>query len=120
MKKLIHFQIAEFRCRETQENSMDLTFVEHLDTLRGICGFPFRITSGYRSVNHSLEVNKPNGPGNHTRGIAADIAVSDGFQRMNIVHEALKMGVFNGIGVHKNFIHLDMREGTPVMWTYYN
>ena len=67
-----------------------------------------------------LEVNKPNGPGTHTRGIAADIAVSDGFQRMNIVHEALKMGVFTGIGVHKDFIHLDMREGTPVMWTYYS
>jgi hypothetical protein len=43
--------------------------------------------------------------------------VSDGFQRMNIVHEALKMG-FGGIGIAKTFVHVDMRATTPVMWTY--
>jgi len=39
---------------------------------------------------------------------------------MNIVHEALKMNAFNGIGVGKNFVHLDTRKTTPVMWTYYS
>ena len=114
---LKHFHIAEFRCKETQENDMDESFLHMLDELRERCGFPFVITSGFRSVKHSAEINKPNGGGTHTKGIAVDIAVSNGFERMNIVHEALKMG-FGGIGVARTFVHIDMRATTPVMWTY--
>ena len=98
---------------------MDLEFLELLDMLREICGFPFRITSGWRDASHPAELRKAQ-PGTHNQGIACDIAVSNGFERMNIVHEALKMGCFNGIGVGKNFVHLDTRKTTPVMWTYYN
>ena len=111
-----HFDISEFRCRETGENDMKEEFIHMLDELRERCGFPFTITSGYRSTKHSIEVRKEQ-PGTHTQGIAADIAVTNGFQRMNIVHEALKMG-FGGIGVAKGFVHVDMRPTTPVMWTY--
>ena len=115
-----YFSKAKFRCRETQENNVSEDLILALDTLRECVGFPLIVTSGFRSVNHSAEINKPNGPGTHARGIAADLKVTNGFERMNIVHEALKMGVFTGIGVHKNFIHLDMRDSTPVMWSYYN
>jgi len=111
-----HFDISEFRCRETGENDMKPEFIHMLDELRDKCGFPFVITSGYRSKQHSIEVRKEQ-PGTHTLGIAVDIAVSNGFERMNIVHEALKMG-FSGIGVAKSFVHVDMRTTTPVMWTY--
>ena len=111
-----HFDISEFRCRETGENEMKPEFIHMLDELREKCGFPFNITSGYRSTQHSIEVRKAV-PGTHTLGIAVDIAVSNGFERMNIVHEALKMG-FSGIGVAKSFVHVDMRTTTPVMWTY--
>jgi hypothetical protein len=44
-------------------------------------------------------------------------AVSNGVERMNIVHWALKMN-FGGIGVAKGFVHVDDRKTTPVMWTY--
>jgi len=111
-----NFDISEFRCRETGENDMKEEFIHMLDELRDRCGFPFTITSGYRSVHHTAERSKEV-PGTHTQGIAADIAVTNGFQRMNIVHEALKMG-FGGIGVAKTFVHVDMRPTTPVMWTY--
>jgi hypothetical protein len=30
---------------------------------------------------------------------------------------ALKLG-FNGIGVAKTFVHVDIRETTPVIWAY--
>lgn len=112
-----YFDISEFRCRETGENDMKEEFIHMLDELRERCGFSFIITSGYRSKKHSIEIRKKHGPGTHTQGIAADIQVSNGFERMNIVHEALKMG-FGGIGVAKNFVHVDMRSSTPVMWTY--
>ena len=97
---------------------MDPEFLELLDMLREICGFPFRITSGWRAATHPAEARKAEpGTGTHCQGIAADIAVSNGFERMNIVHEALKLG-FGGIGVAKGFIHIDGRKTTPVMWTY--
>ena len=112
-----YFDISEFDCKETGENNMSLVFLSKLDNLRERCGFPFVITSGYRSVRHSAEVNKPNGGGTHTKGIAADIAVSGGVERMKVVKAALDMG-FNGIGVANGFVHVDIRLSTPVMWTY--
>jgi zinc D-Ala-D-Ala carboxypeptidase len=114
-----YFSKAEFRCRETQECGVTEELIMALDTLRERVGFPLIVTSGFRSVTHSAEINKK-APGTHTRGIAADLKVTNGFERMNIVHEALKMGVFTGIGIHKDFIHLDMRDSTPVMWSYYS
>ena len=117
LRELRHFHPSEFRCKETQENSMDSSFLWALDELRERCGFPFVIRSGFRSVKHSAERNKSNGGGTHTKGIAADIAVSNGEQRMKIVKEALDMG-FGGIGVARTFVHVDMRATTPVMWTY--
>lgn len=111
-----HFDISEFRCRETGENDMKEEFIHMLDELRERCGFSFVITSGYRSKSHTAERSKEKG-GTHTRGIAADIAVANGEQRMKIVREALDMG-FGGIGVARTFVHVDMRATTPVMWTY--
>ena len=110
------FILEEFNCTHTNKNEMDPEFLARLDQLRGICGFPFRITSGWRDATHPAEARKEK-PGTHNQGIACDIAVSNGFERMNIVHEALKLG-FGGIGVSKSFIHIDGRKTTPVMWTY--
>ena len=97
---------------------MDPEFLENLDRLREICGFPFRITSGYRDATHPVEARKEK-PGTHQQGIAADIAVSNGLDRLTLVREALKMDCFNGIGIGNGFLHLDGRKTTPVMWTYY-
>lgn len=113
---LMFFRLDEFDCQETGENDMKSHFLFNMDSLRYACGFPFVITSGYRSPRHSIEQAKPT-PGTHAQGIAADIAVSGGRQRYKIVQEALKLG-FTGIGVAKGFIHVDMREGEPVMWNY--
>ena len=95
---------------------MDESFIHMLDELRERCGFPFTITSGYRSTQHTAERSKEKG-GTHTQGIAADIAVSNGEQRMKIVREAIALG-FGGVGTAKTFVHVDMRTTTPVLWTY--
>lgn len=113
------FRLEEFNCTHTNLNFMDSTFLEQLDELRERVGFPMIVTSGYRDATHPAEARKEK-PGTHNQGIAADIKVSNGFERMNIVHEAIKMGVFNGIGIHKDFIHLDTRTTTPVLWSYYS
>jgi len=112
-----HFDIKEFTCKETGENSMSPDFLALLDELRERCDFPFVITSGYRSEEHSAERNKPKGGGLHTKGKAVDIRVIYSAERYKLLKEATKMG-FTGIGVAKDFIHLDTRTTTPVMWVY--
>ena len=113
---LKYFKVEDFNCQETGENEMSPDFLQKLDALREVCGFPFIITSGYRSPNHSIEAKKSK-PGTHSQGIAADIKVVGGAQRMAIIRNASIMG-FNGIGVAKGFVHVDTRETTPVAWKY--
>ena len=86
-----------------------ITTCEKINTLCVISG-------GYRSRKHSIEKEK-NTPGTHAQGIACDIKVNGGVERFRIVEEALKMG-FNGIGIAKNFVHVDLRKTTPVLWCY--
>ncbi len=116
--KFKYFKLEDFDCQETGDNLMDVSFIHKLDELREACSFPFIITSGYRSPEHSREWSKAKGPGTHAQGIAADIKVSKGSQRYTIIEEALLMG-FRGIGIAKTFIHIDDRETTPVIWNYY-
>ena len=91
-------------------------FIDRLDELREACAFPFHITSGYRSPEHTFEKAKIK-PGTHAQGIAADIHVENGIERRKVVEEALKLG-FGGVGVAKTFVHVDIRTTGPVMWTY--
>lgn len=112
-----YFERSDFDCQETGENDMKDHFIRKLDHLRDVCGFPFIVTSGYRSPNHSLERSKANGPGVHSSGLAADIAVSGGHERMQIIKHACAMG-FTGVGVAKGFVHVDIRDSRPVAWCY--
>ena len=116
MEKYEYFDISEFDCKETGDNEMQPHFIRWLDIVRALCEFPFVITSGYRSPKHSKEIVKLT-PGQHTKGIAADIRVSGGAQRYFIVKNALEHGA-GGIGVAKDFVHVDLRSGVGVMWVY--
>ena len=111
-----YFSISEFDCQETGENEMNSEFLMRLDLLREACGFPLVVNSGYRSKSHSLEIRKEK-PGTHAQGIAADFKATDGWHRRKIVEAAIALG-FNGIGVHKDFVHVDGRKSQPVLWCY--
>ena len=117
-ESLRYFEKAEFDCQETGENQMKDYFMEMLDELRHRCGFPFKITSGYRSPEHSIERAKVL-PGTHADGIAADIYVTDAVQRYILLEQAFDLG-FSGIGVHSTFIHVDARATLPKAWQYNN
>ena len=95
---------------------MNGDFLNILDELRDICNFPFKITSGYRDPTHPLELKKEK-PGTHSQGIAADIRIMNGSQAYTLLSTAFNMG-FGGIGIAKTFIHVDIRNTTPVVWTY--
>ena len=111
-----HFAKSEFDCQHTGENRMEQDFLEKIDTLREYCGFPFVITSGYRSPSHPLEAIKEI-PGCHAQGVAADIKITNSAHRYTLIRGALEHG-FTGIGVAGDFIHVDTRGSVPVIWTY--
>lgn len=111
-----YFKLSDFDCQETGNNEMSEEFLEKLDDLRHVCGFPFIITSGYRDPTHSIEARKAKA-GTHARGIASDIRINNGNEAYDIIKNAQSMG-FNGIGVAKSFIHVDIRKGMPVLWSY--
>jgi zinc D-Ala-D-Ala carboxypeptidase len=111
-----YFKLSDFDCQETGNNEMSEEFLEKLDELRHVCGFPFIITSGYRDPSHSIEARKAKA-GTHARGIASDIRINNGNEAYQIIKHAQSMG-FNGIGVAKSFIHVDIRKGMPVVWSY--
>lgn len=118
-----NFSKEEFDCSHTGENDMQPFFMERLQELRTMCGFPFVINSGFRSQDHPIEAVK-NKPGSHAHGIAADIACDDGGKAFKIVHNALRLG-FTGIGISQRtskrlFIHVDMEESwkRPNIWSY--
>lgn len=111
-----HFKLEEFKCSHTGECYMLPEFLEKLDNLRELCGFPFIITSGYRDPSHPVEAIKST-PGTHAKGIAADIKITNASQRFTLLNHAFSLG-FTGIGVASDFIHLDTRLSHPVVWTY--
>lgn len=110
-----YFKLSDFDCQETGENEMDVQFIKGLDHLREVCKFPFIITSGFRSKTHSIEARKST-PGTHTQGIAADIKVSGGAQRLAIVKHASALGM--SVGIAKTFVHVDTRKTEQVCWCY--
>jgi zinc D-Ala-D-Ala carboxypeptidase len=116
MIDLKYFTYDEFNCQYSGENEMKDSFLQKLDQLRYVCGFPFVITSGYRSADHPIEAKKDS-PGTHAQGIAADIQALSGDIKYQIVKHALALG-FTGIGIADSFIHVDIRKTTPVIWTY--
>jgi len=111
-----NFSKKEFDCQETGENRMQPYFLNELQALRDKFGRPMRVTSGYRSPKHSIEARKAS-PGTHAMGCAVDISVH-GEERWVLLKLAFEMGRFHGIGIDKNFIHLDMYMSRKAVWTY--
>lgn len=101
----------------------DEAFRRTLDDIRGDCGFPLPVTSGYRCPDHPIEVAKDE-PGAHSSGKAVDIRIH-GKSALWLIEVALRHGV-KRIGVNQKgelgqrFIHLDADTDlpSPTIWSY--
>ncbi len=100
---------------------MDKKLLSMLDEMRGIYGYPIKITSSYRGPEHPIEAAKKQ-PGEHSYGAAVDIVSDSGGKTFRLVKAAIEVG-FTRIGISrkKGFIHLGI--GYPnapekTIWTY--
>lgn len=103
-----NFKLKEFQCKDGSKLvKIDSQLLNKLQQLRDIIGKPIIINSGFRTPEHNKRVR---GAENsfHLQGKAADIQVN-GITPKQLAKYAEKVG-FNGIGVYKTFIHVDVRD----------
>jgi len=102
-----------------RSQGMKQEIVDMFDDLREMCGFPLRMTSGFRCPLHSK-----NPGGSHGAGEAGDIGVSRS-EAYFVLKYAFILG-FTGIGVKQHgdgrFIHLDKSSNVkalrPTIFSY--
>jgi len=118
MKLSKNFHADEFSCKcgcNLTGINMDEAFIDLLQKIRAQIDFPLIVTSGLRCKAHNARVNgSPRSK--HLLGIAADFYIVDAINRYELVEFAIDYGL--SVGVGKDFIHLDMRKTTPVLFTY--
>lgn len=115
VKLTAHFTREELQCDCCKQAPMESAFLARLEEFRVKWGKPMNITSGYRCQKENERVGGV--PGSmHLRGRAVDVAVSP-LDRYAFVKLAYDVG-FTGIGIGKNFIHVDDRENGCNLWKY--
>ena len=119
-----HFSAWEFDSPDVEGSGaehMDEHLVRKLDTLRGLMRRPLTISSGYRTPEYNGKIGGAT-RSKHLDGIAVDIPIA-GEDAFKLVGLAYSLG-FTGIGIKQNgkwskrFIHLDVRETEPQIWSY--
>ena len=102
---------------------LDQEFVAKLDQARNIAGFPFVITSGFRTfeANQSIIGSVPDS--SHLKGLAVDLAVSNDHEVSLIVDAAKAVGItrrgiyINAAGVPTHVhIDIDPDKVSDVIW----
>ena len=118
--KIRHFLPHELADPSTGKEDMNLEFMLRLDELRDFCAHPLIVTSGFRGPDHNRHVGGAPYSA-HLIGRAADIRIR-GQRAFLLVQHAMRLG-FSGIGVARNFVHLDdapanEHRDRPMLWTY--
>lgn len=113
-----NFSKAEFDSPDAPGSggNMQVSFMNMLQLARTIAGVSFHINSGFRTQAHNAEVG---GVANsaHTRGYAADIAVTASTKQTILL--ALQQAGFKRIGIGNTFIHADNDPTLPSPATWY-
>ena len=102
-----HFSDREMDCQCGCQKTVSPELLVRLEALRSMIDRPLSVTSGARCETHNRESGGK--PGSwHLKGLAVDISCVDSEFRGEIIRLAGLLA-FNGIGVAKTFIHLDLR-----------
>lgn len=111
-----NFKPEDFTCKcGCGEAKASTDLIVKLQKARTTAGFPFVVNSAYRCEAHNKKVGGATSS-RHLTGEAVDIGCTDSVKRMKLV--AIGIEHFTGIGVHKSFVHFDVRTDTPVLFLY--
>lgn len=102
-----HFKDGDFqRCvPPCHIDDMEDVLLERLEYARILSGFPFVLTSAYRTSAYELNKGR-SGTSSHTKGLAVDIHCQDEEKRFIMVQNLLRAG-FTRIGIDKMYVHAD-------------
>jgi len=96
----------------------EVSFLDKLQALRDELKRPLVVTSGFRCIPYNDEV-KGAKHSRHLAGIAVDISTWG--MTSEFLYKFMSGAVnggFTGIGVGKNFVHIDTRKDKSKMWVY--
>ena len=113
---MIYFLPTEFNCPCCGLNDMSSEVYMKIDAIRGKLGVPLHINSGMRCIKHNAEVGGKT-DSMHLLGKALDVSllnlpVEKRHEFLELVHSE-----FNGVGIAKTFIHMDIRQ-KKAGWVY--
>lgn len=104
-----NFRVREFRCKDGSDKILIADeLVTLLQKIRTHFGKPVTINSAYRNTAYNAKVGGVKNS-QHVQGKAADIVVS-GVTPYDVAKYAESIGA-GGIGLYKNFTHIDCRLG---------
>lgn len=106
-----HFKVKEFHSKRdpTDVVKVDEKLLTLLERIRAHVGKPIHVNSGYRSPEYNATLKNASPRSQHCNGKAADIWV-EGVTPKQIAEIAeCYLGSSGGIGIYKNFTHVDVR-----------
>ena len=110
-----HFTKEEFDCQCGCGNGdiiISENLVFELECVRVHYGKPIRINSGIRCLSHNRKIGSRD-TSSHIKGLAVDISCTDMGTRLELVKRLLRDGEFTRMGIHKDFIHVDVDYDKP-------
>ncbi len=109
------FQFDQFACKHCGENKTNLAFFSRLQDALLYLTFTPTVNSGYRCPEHNAAVGSK--APEHPAGLAADLGVVNGQQRIELAAALLRAG-FLRLGVASAFIHVDVYPAVSSLWLY--
>lgn len=111
-----HFSAEELQCPCCRGLVVVPSFVDFLESVRKSYNRPMRISSAYRCEKHNRAVGG-SVTSAHLSGRAVDVVVDSSLERIELIKAATRHDV-RGLGLAKNFIHLDTLPSRTAAWFY--
>lgn len=107
-----HFSDSEFQCPCCGKAEMNPEHIRRLQELRELCGYPIRVTSGYRCQAHNSTLQGSSPTSKHMLGLAADICPAEGQDLNSFIETIRESNLFAGVGIYRGrgFVHVDSRD----------
>lgn len=106
-----HFKVREFHSRHDPSDvvKVDERLLTLLERIRAHVGKPIHVNSGYRSPEYNRTLKNASPRSQHCNGKAADIWVEGATPKQIAEIAECYLGSSGGIGIYKNFTHVDVR-----------